>query len=311
MGKIITLKYKPTLITGFSGWGGLSQGFKLAGYKEHLAIDNDKHSRKCFESNFPDVPIVDWDITKLTSKKILDFVGKKPGEISVVAMTPPCQGISTAGHFDPNDFRNKLSFKAIELINEIQPQVFLFENVSGIEKGRMFAFLMNLLGMLDKTNYTYEYRILNTLHYGVPQSRLRFIIIGVRKDLGIAPVFPEPDLIGAEKLRVKDVTPAIHFFTQGYKTSYKIKSADNFIGTITKTQNVWAFTDGVMRDITTAELLKLCSYPDNWKYTGSKYQIWARAGNSVMPKFAEALANTIKSEILDVHYNNINLKKAA
>jgi DNA (cytosine-5)-methyltransferase 1 len=311
MSKIITLKTKPTLITGFSGWGGLSKGFELAGYKELLAIDNDKHSRKCFELNFPDVPVVDWDITTLKAKQILDFTSMKRGEVDTVAMTPPCQGISSAGKFDPTDIRNKLSFKAIELINEIQPKTFLFENVSGIEKGRMFAFLMILLSLLDKTNYTYEYRILNTLHYGVPQSRLRFIIIGVRKDLGIAPAFPEPDLIGAENLRVKDVTPAIHFFTQGYKSNYKIKSADNFMGTITKTQNVWAFTDGVMRDISTSELLKLCSYPDDWKYTGSKYQIWARAGNSVMPKFAEALANTIKSEILDVHYNNINLKKAA
>ena len=310
MSKIISLMY--SLITGFSGWGGLSQGFKL-GYKELLAIDTDSHSRKNFKLNHPDVPIVGWDMTKLDGQQILDFVEKQPGEIDVVAMTPPCQGISSAGFFDPADIRNKLSLKAIDLINTIQPKVFVFENVSGIEKGRMFAFLMILLNKLDTINYNYEYRILNTLHYGVPQSRLRFIIIGVRKDLGIAPVFPVPDIIGAENLRVSNVIPEIKFFTQGYLNNYKVKSgAENFMGTITKTRNVWTFTeDGKIREITTSELLKLCSYPDDWKYTGSKHQVWARAGNSVMPLFAKAIADTIKTEILDVHKNNLILKQAA
>jgi site-specific DNA-cytosine methylase len=54
-----------------------------------------------------------------------------------------------------------------------------------------------------------------------------------------------------------------------------------------------------------------CSYPENWKYVGSYSAIWARAGNSVMPLFAKALAETIKSQILDVHDRIINLQQAA
>src|SRR3990167_6277348 len=97
-----------TVISTFAGCGGSSLGYKLAGFKELLAIDFDKNAVETFKLNFPDVPVWQEDITKVASFDMLSFTGLKKGELDVLDGSPPCQGFSMAGKRKVSDPRNKL-----------------------------------------------------------------------------------------------------------------------------------------------------------------------------------------------------------
>src|SRR3990167_2497045 len=97
-----------TVISLFSGCGGSSLGYKLAGFKELLAIDFDKNSVETFKLNFPDVPIWQKDIKEVGSQEILDFCKIKKGELDILDGSTPCQGFSMAGSKRVGDDRNSL-----------------------------------------------------------------------------------------------------------------------------------------------------------------------------------------------------------
>ena len=128
---------KPTVISLFAGTGGSSLGYKWAGFKELLAIDFDAHAVECFKLNFPEVPVWKRSVVDVTGDEILEFCKIKKGELDVLDGSPPCQGFSTAGKRNVNDSRNDLFKEYVRLITEIQPKVFVMENVSGMAKGRM------------------------------------------------------------------------------------------------------------------------------------------------------------------------------
>ena len=180
---------KPTVISTFAGCGGSSLGYKWAGFKELLAVEWDDNAVETFKLNFPDVPVWKRDIHKVTGKEILEFTGLKPGELDVLDGSPPCQGFSTAGKRNVNDDRNDLSYEYIRLINELQPKVFVMENVSGMVKGPMKGRFKEIMRALKDTGYNVKCKLMNTMYYEVPQSRQRLIWIGVKDG---EPAYPEP-----------------------------------------------------------------------------------------------------------------------
>lgn len=180
--KTFLKKENPTLISTFAGTGGSSLGYKWANYKKLLAIEWDKHAVECFKLNFPEVSIWQKDITKVTSQEILDFCKLQIGELDIFDGSPPCQGFSTAGKRQVTDTRNNLFKHYFRLIKEIQPKVFLMENVSGMIKGTMKGKFKEILTVLKSDNYEVKCKLMNSMYYNVPQSRQRLIFIGVRKD---------------------------------------------------------------------------------------------------------------------------------
>ena len=109
---------KPTVISTFAGCGGSSLGYKMAGFKELLAIDFDKNSVDTFKLNFPNVEIWQKDIKEVSSKDILDFCKLKVGELDILDGSPPCQGFSMAGKRKITDLRNDLFLEFTRLIDE-------------------------------------------------------------------------------------------------------------------------------------------------------------------------------------------------
>ena len=150
-----------TVISLFCGCGGSSLGYKWAGYNELLAVDFEKNAVETFKLNFPEVPIWQKSVTDITGKEILDFCNIKKGELNVLDGSPPCQGFSTAGKRQVNDSRNDLFKDYVRLVNDLQPKVFIMENVSGMVKGKMKGCFIEIMKSLKSLNYQVKCKLLN------------------------------------------------------------------------------------------------------------------------------------------------------
>ena len=302
-------------------------GYRMAGFHELLAIDWEDHAVECFRKNFPEVPVWQKSILDVSGKEIMAFCKLDSGDLDVFDGSPPCQGFSTAGSRKLNDPRNDLFLAYFKLIDEIQPKVFVMENVSGMVKGEMKGKFIQILEKLRSTNYIVTCKLMNSMFYGVPQSRQRLIFIGVRKDLGLQPVFPSPskkiitagEAIGdlpngiagmgvygqtlwgrcAMGKQLSSVHPKGHWFN-----SMKLhpgKTAPTVTKVVMPSGGGGLFHWKVARVLTILELKRVCSFPDDW-YLGDDFKkAWARLGNAVMPKMMEAIALTIKKEMLGVY----------
>lgn len=283
---------KPTVVSTFAGCGGSSLGYKMAGYNELLVIEWDKNAVENLKLNF-NVPVWQRDIATVTGKEILSFLNIKKGEIDVFDGSPPCQGFSTAkGVRNINDDRNDLSFEYIRLINELQPKVFVMENVSGMVKGKMKGKFIKIMKELKKTGYNVKCKLMNSMYYDVPQSRERLIFIGSKNKI---PTFPKPN---NNLINVSDVCKNIVQQNRGQFDKEWI-TAHRPCYTITKTASLlFMEKDGTERKPTIDELKILSSFPKDFILTGSFNEQWARIGNAVMPKFMYHIAQNIKENLL-------------
>jgi len=196
------------VISTFSGCGGSSLGYQLAGNKVILAVEWDNNAVETYKLNFPNTPIYHGDIAKLSVEEIFKLTGIKEGELDIFDGSPPCQGFSTAGKRVMNDPRNYLFKEYVRLLRGLKPKVFVMENVSGMVKGKMKLIFADILKELKESGYQVKARLLNAMYFNVPQSRQRIIFIGVRNDLGLNPNHPKPinKPIGCGKI-IKSVTP--------------------------------------------------------------------------------------------------------
>ena len=119
--KRTTHNHKPKVISTFSGCGGSSYGYKLAGYEVLLAVEMDTHAVATYQRNFPDTPIYYGDIHKLSVEKVLETTGLIPGELDLFDGSPPCQGFSTAGARDFCDTKNQLYHEYVRLLRGLYP----------------------------------------------------------------------------------------------------------------------------------------------------------------------------------------------
>ncbi|AJF62205.1 MAG: Cytosine-specific methyltransferase [archaeon GW2011_AR20] len=168
----------PVAIDFFAGAGGLSEGFKQAGFRIAVANEINKDAAATYSLNHPDTKVLIGDIHNIKSRDIIKIVGRKP---DIIIGGPPCQGFSLAGKRNKNDSRNFLFKEFIKKIKEIKPKFFLMENVTGIisfNKGKTIA---EIEDSLKKSGYTVSKIILNAADFGVPQVRRRLFIFGALK----------------------------------------------------------------------------------------------------------------------------------
>lgn len=161
----------------FAGAGGMALGFEQAGVEVELLIDNDKDCVKTLLHNRPN-----WNIIK---SDVEDFnYNQFNGQIDVVTGGFPCQGFSHAGdRLGFNDVSGTAFWGFAKAIMEINPKVFVGENVKGLithDNGNTLQIIINVLG---RNGYNIKYQVLNSVHYDVPQKRERIIIIGIRNDI--------------------------------------------------------------------------------------------------------------------------------
>jgi len=170
----------------FTGAGGLDLGFKKAGFSVVWANEYDSTIWETFEHNFPE--------TALDKRSIVDVPASEIPFADGIIGGPPCQSWSEAGAGRGiNDKRGQLFFEYIRILKEKQPLFFLAENVSGILLPRHREAFSQILKQFEDVGYNISYKLLNANDYGVPQDRLRVIIIGYHKNkVGISFEFPKP-----------------------------------------------------------------------------------------------------------------------
>ena len=171
----------------------MSLGFKMAGFHSILASDIDENCELTFKANFKDVPFICKDITNITKKEIDDIIKGEP--VDVIIGGPPCQGFSLANKKrDSNntDPRNQLFYQYLKILNWINPKSFVLENVKGLLSMQNGKVIKEIVNCFSEAGYNVDYQILKASNYGIPQTRERVIVIGIRKDLNIYPQFPKP-----------------------------------------------------------------------------------------------------------------------
>lgn len=186
-----------TSIDLFSGCGGLTKGFSMAGIRSIFASDIDENCEKTFCRNFPDVPFLCKDVTLITKDEVDRIIGGVTPDLIIGG--PPCQGFSLANkrrNKVSDDPRNRLFFGFVKFIDWYSPRAFVMENVKGLLSMKGGEVLETILNAFRKAGsyggYTVDYRVLLASDYGVPQNRERVIIMGFRNDLHLTPDYPAP-----------------------------------------------------------------------------------------------------------------------
>jgi DNA (cytosine-5)-methyltransferase 1 len=187
---------KYSLIDLFCGAGGLHIGFEEAGFDVRLCVDNDPLVEKTHKRNYPNIPLINGDISKVSLPEIEKICGT---DIDVIIGGPPCQGFSTIGKRvssnpekrNQHDSRNELVYAYARIVSALKPKFIVMENVKGILTMKGGAYIQTVLTELRKAGYNADYKLINVADYGVPQIRERVIIIGNR--IGLPIEFPLPD----------------------------------------------------------------------------------------------------------------------
>lgn len=184
-------KYKA--IDLFAGCGGLSSGFIKGGFQIISAVEIDNQIAATLQNNHPGTLVFQKDIGEVASKDLLS----DHSNVDVIAGGPPCQGFSMSGKRIRdngkflNDPRNYLFREFFRVVKDLQPKVFIIENVPGILNIQGGAIRENILEIFNNIGYQTSFKVLLASEYGVPQNRRRAYFIGNNLGIDSKDLFPE------------------------------------------------------------------------------------------------------------------------
>lgn len=180
----------------FCGTGGFSKGLENShkgNFEVKFGIDLLESSVETFKLNHQNAIGLSRDIRKVRRHEVQEMTGVKRGALDVLIGGPPCQGFSSIRPFrstNDDDPRNTLFEEYISFVNYFRPRIFILENVVGLathKNGNTLEFMQESFKVIG---YDTDWKLLNAAHFGIPQKRERFIMIGVEKGGKI--VFPTP-----------------------------------------------------------------------------------------------------------------------
>lgn len=178
-----------TMVDLFSGAGGFAEGMTQAGFTTVLATDIHPPSLRTFGENHASSALILGDMRKTPNAMILSALEKR--QVHLVTAGVPCQGFSLSNRKRwADDPRNFLFREFVRVIDLLMPEAVVLENVSGIRSAAGGAFVEAISNAMAEHGYEVQHRLLNAADYGVPQQRLRYFFVGVRR--GLSWEWPEP-----------------------------------------------------------------------------------------------------------------------
>ena len=314
-------KYR--VLSLFSGCGGLDLGleggFTYLGkqYAENpfeivWANDINEKATRTQKLNFPSTEVVCGDIVQLLRNGVA-----MPDDIDVVVGGFPCQDFSLAGKRRGLTVkRGQLYLSMAKVIEMKRPRVFLAENVKGLLSWENGLAIKTITEDFAKLGYEVDYRLLHTADFGVPQTRERVIIVGVRKDLGLRIEWAEPTHSdgGANGLKpwatlreaigdIEDEERQKGLPNFGYSKAKLIEGTQG--NNITKADrpaptmraehhgNI-EFHYKLPRRLSAREAARIQSFPDDFEFVSSVTDTYRQVGNAVAPVFGWHLAQMLK-----------------
>ena len=314
----------------FCGCGGLSCGFIAAGYRPVDFVDSFRDALRTYYKNniekngFSVERNIDEtaDITDENEKRII-IDRLKRHNTKVICGGFPCQGFSNSGTGVATDPRNTLYLDMLDIVKEVQPEYIVMENVMGIISMLDGKVLNKIICDYEEIGYNITYKVLNSMNYGVAQSRQRVIFIGNR--VGKENIFPAP-IITKKFITVKKCIEKYgnvedfsinHFFSKhssemkkrlseipigghlypNYSDSWRKTDPDKPSCTIKENHGATNVHYEYPRTMSPREIAALQSFDDNFIFYGTKATILKQIGNAVPPLLAKAIALSIKKNI--------------
>ena len=332
-----TVRGVPTVVSLFTGGGGLDLGFVQAGFRLLVCSDSDPVAMETHKRNWPDVPFVLGDVRALAVGRISDSTGGRRPDVIIGG--PPCQGFSTLGDRLSSDPRNDLVDAFIRIVDGLRPQAIVIENVRAISteyKGRYRDYILDRLRAIG---YHMHFSVLNAADYGVPQLRRRALFVGF-SDPRIEYTFPVAkhgpgllayatvgEAIGGLADRGEEVPNHIalrhserviaryRLIPEGgmlpppdelpaelrrdnFGSTYKRLHRDKPSLTIVPGNNALPVHPFLDRSLTPREAARIQTFPDNYIFAGDRRQQCILVGNAVPPLLAKVLAESIRDRIL-------------
>jgi len=202
-------------ISFFAGGGGSSAGYKLAGGDCKFVNEFQQVAVDTYLANWPDTPHICGDIKDVTGQQIMEMTGLKKYELDIMDGSPPCPPFSMSGTKKAGWGKEKvaygmkqkniedLTWEMIRIAGEMMPKVIICENVKGLTMEYAKQHLDRMVTDFEALGYSTTFKVLNGIHFGVPQKRQRVFIVSVRndvlEDIGmpwmlVSSLFPEPAL---------------------------------------------------------------------------------------------------------------------
>lgn len=184
---------KYNFIDLFCGAGGFSKGFELAGFNCIGGIDNIERTVKTHKLNHHNSVSICGDIREIPPEEFHKQIGYQ--DVHVIIGGPPCPTFSTIGHAKiqsvtgkdvSEDPRNQLFMEYLKYVDYFKPEIFVMENVPTFMtkyKGKVFNTAVEIIESIGDGMYEVQkpVQVLNSVHYGVPQSRRRMILVAHKK----------------------------------------------------------------------------------------------------------------------------------
>ena len=291
----------------FCGCGGMSLGFEKAGYDVQAGFELWEPAMRVYAANFKH-PVLKQDLSNVDESvaKIAQF---KP---ELIVGGPPCQDFSTAGHQDESLGRAILSVHYSEIVASLHPKYFVMENVANIRKSQAFK---KVIRNFKNAGYGLTQRILDAAYCGVPQTRKRMFVVGA---FGAQDEFLGEELDSA----LADKPMSIHdylgdklgteyyfrvptnYTRRGvfsiYEPSMTIRAVDRPIPKGYKGNANDSAPLDKARCLTPKERSYIQTFPESFKFDGSKTDLQTMIGNAVPVNLAKfvgaALMRYIKAK---------------
>ncbi len=193
--------HPPTLLSLYSGCGGMDYGFEAAGFESRALLEMDHDCCETLRANRR-WTVLERDVFKTPTQIILEAAALRQGEADLLIGGPPCQPFSKAGYWSSGDSRRLDDPRAgtlnayMRIVEEGLPGAFVLENVSGLAFSGKDEGLKLLLDMIEEINrragtaYKPFFKVVRAVEHGVPQLRERFILVAHRDGLDFK--FPQP-----------------------------------------------------------------------------------------------------------------------
>ncbi len=318
----------------FAGAGGLALGLEEAGFDAQGLVEFDPSAASTLRANRPKWNVIEEDVVKVAERGIRAYLPKDCGDIDFVSGGYPCQTFSYAGKkMGLDDVRGTMFFYFAKIVKELQPKIFLAENVRGLLTHDHGRTLQTMLDIYHSLGYRCETHLIHAVDYGVAQKRQRLIIVGIRGDLNVSYRLPQKY---AKKLVLRDVlknvppSPGEKYPPKkakvlemvppgGYWRDLPDEVAKEYMG---KSYYSGGGRTGMARRIswdepcltltcspqqkqterchpeetrpfTVREYARIQSFPDEWKFEGSVGQQYKQIGNAVPVEMAHAIGLSI------------------
>lgn len=316
---MITIKNKNlsgyTFIDLFAGLGGFRLALESLGAECVYSSEWDEPVRKVYSDNFDEIP--DGDITQVDEKNIPDH--------DILCAGFPCQAFSISGKQNGfEDSRGTLFFDVARIVKEKQPKVVFMENVKNFASHDGGKTLEVVRATMENLGYTFFYKVLSAVDFGIPQKRERIYMVCFRNDLNVASFnYPKPFELQkhVEDFLLSDENMVSHLYVDRPDTYFNDKKDEHYSNktirlgivnkggqgeriystkgiAITLSANgggVFSKTGGYLingrtRKLHPRECARLMGFPDSYIISDSPNQVYKQFGNSVVIDVLQLIA---------------------